>query len=460
MIRSAVLRPALCCLLALLTTSVARAQCPDCLPDASVIVRLRYFARNEYRRVFGGVPPVGFYSFPEIDNNGPPPGPNDDYFVTTGAVRQAEDSSSGVAAFASSYRYTRGGFVGADGRLILSIGRPPRDLALNVITSGSGRVLITDVHGMDDIPAGPRLEFSSAPAYPGVGQQVALDLFTHRLGYTLTFDFRVMGRSFAGSDSGLDGRAVGSGSGAIVWWFEGVPRPGSADFMISPSPVDDSIPEEPAIPPQPLTGGYLTSPQTYDAPVVEGYGLNDALYFSALDPELDPDSGGLALATSGKGSLALGTASDEEDPGVYAFVALENGSPFASFALPELDPSVSYLIEYNGVTATVTGPETFDFLPLAPGGVEGFTISADPHSGPLDFPTSFAASFAENGMARFAMGRVVPEPAAALIACLALSFAPRSRPHPLWSTSRHAPLLHPLCAACSRCWRGIADASR
>ena len=129
---------------------------------------------------------------------------------------------------------------------------------------------------------------------------------------------------------------------------------------------------------------WLISGSQYLAPVDEGYGTENPIYFDGVGNESDPPR----LNRSAEG---------------YAVVSMEGKPQFASFGIPDLDPQLGYQLEIGDVTLDVMGNEEVNFLEADAEGVTTFLIRGLEGQTTEGIPGLFQMTFVEDGTAAFSV---------------------------------------------------------
>ncbi|MEZ6073175.1 MAG: PEP-CTERM sorting domain-containing protein [Pirellulales bacterium] len=231
---------------------------------------------------------------------------------------------------------------------------------------------------------------------------------------------------------------------AAIWYLTGAPVPGGTPAFPLPgnppagplandpiSPEDayhdlfaDNPPapdeDESVVPPTEVTGAFL-KPIIISSPVLALYGTENSIYFSG-SPELEtPSAASLVRAAADPKEIELfGLDSDSPLSSDYYFLASVNNPRFKSFALADLDPISTFTISFAGTTRQVAGGEVVDFTSVDPEGILGFLVSglSDGANDGAGIPHVFGMTFASEGVAEFAVARVVPVPEPASISVL------------------------------------------
>ena len=140
--------------------------------------------------------------------------------------------------------------------------------------------------------------------------------------------------------------------------------------------------------PKEVSGGYLTDPKIYQAPITDTYGTQDRVFFNGTEQSSNEPS---------EARLAEG----------FLVANSEAGKPFASFGIADLDSSISYRVYVEDFSETLAGSNEIDFLSSFPEGVSHFFVSGLPEQTTEGIPHVFSATFAEEGISAFGVIPVV-----------------------------------------------------
>jgi hypothetical protein len=155
------------------------------------------------------------------------------------------------------------------------------------------------------------------------------------------------------------------------------PLPSAVTLADTPEYEDGDEDDEPALPPEEVSGAFLVNPGGFLAPILSDYGSQEPIYFASQDHSASDDVRG------------------------YYF-AVAAGSPhFTSFQLPELEADQMYTLSTNGEYHDVTGSEVVDFTTIVPQGVSRFYLLGVGEHALDELPNVFAATFAAEGVADF-----------------------------------------------------------
>ncbi len=204
-------------------------------------------------------------------------------------------------------------------------------------------------------------------------------------GHTLTWT----GSTYLGKSHSLT-TFRNSRGGSVIWTtsFDSDGNPvfshGTSTNPISPAGEDNDPETALGNEPVEVTGAWLISGNQFLAPVDEGYGTEDPIYFDGVSDE--PDEPTMTRSAEG-----------------YAVVGMEGTPQFASFGIPDLDPQLGYQVDIGDVTLDVAGSEVVDFLTTNAEGVTTFLVRGLEEQTTEGIPNLFKMTFVEDGTAAFSV---------------------------------------------------------